>query len=115
VHLTAGVQFFQAASGSIANLDARRRLDPGGHERRRTRAPMQRHRLNPVVFGGYGSAAAANNSNLMPDDQASSTRAQIRNNVLDDGTGIQLDVDFTTGIHASGSTPSPSHQATRQR
>jgi hypothetical protein len=57
-----------------------------------TNSRVMSDQTNPVVFGA--AAAAANNSNLIP-MAGKFYQAQIRNNVLDDGTGIQLDADFT--------------------
>lgn len=77
------------ASGSVVNPTSSDWTQLGLAQ---TNAQAGQDTADPVFIGGYGSAAT--NS---PTQQVIGKyyRAQIRNNVLDDGTGIVADVDFT--------------------
>jgi hypothetical protein len=82
------VQFF-TASGSIANPTTSDWTQLGTNQ---TNTSAGQDTADPVFIGGHGSAAS--NAPLLP-MIGNLYRAQIRNNVLDDGTGIVADVDFT--------------------
>jgi hypothetical protein len=66
-----------------------------------TNASVGQDTTDVVTFGGY--TATASNTISLP-STGKLYRAQIRNNVLDNGTGIQADVDFTQATNFGQNT-----------